>query len=86
MIKMLIGDVDILIKENVESSNTLDIDLIIKSFLGFEHFSLRKSCKWYVFIFWVIQKSTLLMLHSKPIKVTYHVVYERKMKISFATW
>ena len=62
MIKMLIGDVDILIKENVESSNTLDIDLIIKSFLGFEHFSLRKSYKWYVFIFWVIQKSTLLMV------------------------
>ena len=59
---MLIGDIDILIKENVESSNTLDIDQIIKRFLGFEHFSLRKSCKWYVFIFWVIQKSTLLMV------------------------
>ena len=59
---MLIGEVDILIKENVESSNTLDIDLIIKRFLRFEHFSSRKSCKRYVFIFWVIQKSTLLMV------------------------
>ena len=50
MIKTLIGDIDIRIKENVESSNTFDIDLIMKYFLGFERFFLRKSCKWNVFM------------------------------------